>query len=65
MKDIEDQIDDGSFPIDSLEIAAIVINGYALQGRIRPTSQDDIEVETLLAQLSILVMQYEKKIASK
>lgn len=57
----EQQSEDGSIVIDSLEIAAVVINGYVSQGRIGPTSPSDCEVETLLAQLSILVLQYERE----
>jgi hypothetical protein len=65
MKAIEEQGEDGSIVIDTLEIAALVINAYVRQGQIGPTSPADHGAETVLAQLSILVHQYERECERK
>ena len=48
---------DDATPIDTLEIAAIVVSAFVSQGRIGPTNLDDHEAETLLAQLAVVVRQ--------
>lgn len=52
---------DDATPIDTLEIAAIVVSAFVSQGRIGPINLDDHEAETLLAQLAMVVRQQEPK----
>lgn len=47
--------------IDTIEVAAIIISGFVLQGRIGPTNANDYEAETLLAQLAVFVRQQEPR----
>ena len=47
-------------PIETIEHAAIVISGLALQGRI-VSAPEDHEAETMLALLTILVKKQEPK----
>jgi hypothetical protein len=56
--------DDDAIEIADLETCAIIISGYVSQGRIGPVHADDMGAETLLAQLSLLVLAQEPPLHS-
>lgn len=61
--DEDDEFDElGPVPVETIDQLAVLISFYALKGRIGPTHEDDFEVESVLAQLSLLVQQQEPKI---
>jgi hypothetical protein len=56
---MQDEYEDDGINLDTLDNLALVISGYVTMGRIGPTQPDDYEVETLLAQLAVVVHRIE------